>query len=339
MKFLGWILLLTLTSLNAQEVIESTPLSVEDNGARQINEGEKALVKEEPKEVIKIDAVEIKPESLEAVDAKTKKDEKKSSAIANKKQKNKSKIQTASNAVLVAPVNAAEPAVVIVVAEKNPKDGQLKLEGAQTQATVVKVEDKRIDDRKVVITDKTKAETEAIAVVYFEEPLKKYLQFSYGYLNSRYEKINSNLDNGSTITGLSFVSDFNPRVQAGLAMELLSDTSAQSIPDNIRVVQYRLFTNYHAPISHSIRFNWVGGLALSIGNYGIRRRYINLQGEEASVKISQGSIIGLIPALGVRIYLARKNSIDLMVEYHQYFGNPQRYIGGLAFVPRFSFEF
>lgn len=328
MKFLGWILLLSVTTLHAQEVIESTPLSVEDPGGRQITEGQRPAVKEEPKEIIKIDAVEVKPESLESVDATTKKDA--------KKQSKKVVEQKATSAIVIVPV---EPSPVIVIKETNPQDGQLKLDEAAPKTEVLKVEEKRIDDRKVIITEKTQNDTETLAIVYFEEPLKKYLQFSFGYLNSRYEKVNTNLDNGSTITGLSFVSDMNRRVQAGFTMELLSDTSGQTIPDNIRVVQYRIFANYHAPIMQSNKFEWVGGLSVSIGDYGLRRRYVNLQGEEASVKINEGTIVGLIPGAGLRIYLVGKNSIDLMAEYHQYFGNPQHYIGGLAFVPRLSFEF
>ncbi|MBC7713939.1 MAG: hypothetical protein H7177_11405 [Rhizobacter sp.] len=335
MKFLGWILLLSVTTLHAQEVIESTPLSVEDTGARQINDGKPAVVKEEPKEIIKIDPVDVKPESLEAVDAKTKKDTKKSAKVAAKKQPKKVEDHKATAAIVIAPVETP----VAVVKEVNPQDGQLKLDAAPVPSKEIRAEDKRIDDRKVIVPVKSNTDVETIAVVYYEEPLKKYLQFSFGYLNSRYEKINSNLDNGSTISGISFVSDFNRHVQAGFTMEILSDKSGQSIPDNIRVVQYRVFADYHAPIMQSNKFNWVGGFSFSIGDYGIRRRYINLQGEEASVKISEGTIVGLIPAAGVRIYLVGRNSIDLMAEYHQYFGNPQHYIGGLAFVPRFSFEF
>ena len=38
-------------------------------------------------------------------------------------------------------------------------------------------------------------------------------------------------------------------------------------------------------------------------------------------------------------YNVDRNSIDITVEYHQYLGKPQRYVGGFAFVPRFSFVF
>lgn len=320
MKILGWMLLssMSILSLHAQEVIESTPLSVEDDGARKIIEGQKSpVVLEAPKEIIKIEAVEIKPESLEAVDANTKKDVKKSAKVIVKK-----------SAVIIPPI--------AVLPEENSKDGQLKLTEGKTEE--IKIEDKRIDDKKIVIVPET-LETEKLTVVFLDQTLGKYIQFSFGYLNSRYEKIHSSLDNGSSLTSFSLVSDMNRLLQFGFSMELLTDTSGQEIPDNIRVVQYRLFANTHAPILGSSRFDWVGGLAFSIGDFGIRRRYLNLQNEEASVKIKDGTIVGLIPAAGVRIYLVGKNSFDLMVEYHQYFGKPQSYIGGLAIAPRLSFEF
>ena len=41
MKVLGWILFLSLNSVHAQQVIESAPLSVEDDGARKLSVGER----------------------------------------------------------------------------------------------------------------------------------------------------------------------------------------------------------------------------------------------------------------------------------------------------------
>lgn len=338
MKFLGWMLLLTFTAAHAQEVIESTPLSVEDDGARKIIQGNGSApaVKEEPKEIIKIEAVEVRPESLEAVEAATKKDVKRSNKTATKK----TKVQLKKEIIIEEPSVIITP-VVVVPEKTNPADGQLKLDAkpeVQVKTEEVKIEDKRIDEAKVV-TLPAKTETETMTVVFYENTLKKYLQFSFGFLDSDYEKIHPNLDNGSNMTSLAFVSDMTIRLQLGFAMELLTDKSGQDIPDNIRSVQYRLFANYHAPVMGSSRVDWVGGLAFVIGDFGVRRRYINLQNEEASVKIKDGTIVGLIPAAGVRIYLVGKNSFDIMVEYHQYFGKPQSYIGGLAVAPRLSFEF
>lgn len=336
MKFLGWMLLLTFTTAHAQEVIESTPLSIEDNSSRPLiqNSGSTQVIKEEPKEIIKIDTVEVKPESLEAVEAATKKESKKSVAKKVKAQPKKA-IVVEAPAVIITPV-------VVAPEKSNPVDGQLKLDGAPAEVEVKsiesKIEDKRIDDKKIVILPE-KTETQTVTVNFFDNTLKKYLQFSFGFLDSDYEKIHPNLDNGSNITSVAFVSDMTNRLQAGFAMELVTDKSGQEIPDNIRSVQYRLFANYHAPIMGSSKFDWVGGVAFAIGDFGIRRRYINLQGEEASVKIKDGTIVGLIPAVGVRIYLVGKSSFDVMAEYHQYFGKPQSYIGGLAIAPRFSFEF
>jgi hypothetical protein len=80
-------------------------------------------------------------------------------------------------------------------------------------------------------------------------------------------------------------------------------------------------------------------VSFSIGDYSIRRLSLNAQGEEVNTKIKSGTIFGVAPAFGVRIYLVDRNSIDITGEYHHYFGKTQRYLGGFAFVPRFSFAF
>lgn len=340
MKVLGWILFLTLSTAHAQPVIESAPLSVEDDGVRKISVGEKKQAPvTETKEIVKVEPVEVKSEALEDLDKVSKKDAKKLKA-SEKKEK-------------VAPIEPA-PAIVVtpVVIEEapvnkktNPIDGQLKLESAGVQSVVVPVkkpDEIIIKDSDVAIkTPDEQKNVDTIAVAYYDSTLLKYLQFSFGYIGSRYDKVNSTLDNGSASTSFKFVADVTPLIQSGFAVEMLSDTSEQSVPNNIRVIQYRLFVDYHAPLMRgaTLKMDWVGGLSLSIGNYNIKRRFLNASGQDVSVNIKEGTIIGLIPAAGLRFYLVGHNSFDLMVEYHQYFGNPQKYIGGVAFSPRINFVF
>jgi hypothetical protein len=330
MKILGWILFFSMTSAFAQQVIEPPPLSIEDDGARRIitnPTGKPQQPKAEDKtQVINPPvATELTPPNDEVLNPTA-------PVVTNKKTKTKNKNVT-SKAKSVAPVEPLAP--VIPVAKEiqpsiapNPADGQLKLEKTETANVIPQATEAPVMNA-------------TLPVEYYDAFLGKYLQFSFGYINSRYEKIHSTLDNGSMQTAFKFVSDIGPKFQTGFAVEFLSDTSGQTIPDNIRVVQYRLFVDYHKPFIQvqSTRLDWVGGLSFSIGEYGIKRRYRNLQGEEVSVKIKSGTIIGLIPAAGIRIYLVDKNSFDLMVEYHQYFGNPQKYIGGLAISPRVNFQF
>lgn len=252
MRFLGWMLCFALSNVYAQEVIENTPLSVEDDGTRQIVE--------------------------------------------------------------------------------RPADGQLKLEPTPAPAPAV--------TPAATPAPAPVSEDKAVAITFYEERLSRYLQYSFGYLNSRYEKIHTSLDNGSILNSFRFVGDLNQNFQSGFAVEFLSDTSGQTIPDNIRSIQYRLLVDYHAPmIERMVVVDWLLGMALVAGDYGVRRRYLNDQGQEVSVKMKGGTILGLIPSAGVRFYLVDKSSFDLVVEYHQYFGKPQSYIGGLAFAPRLSFEF
>lgn len=319
MKFLGWILLLSVGSYAfAQGVeIEPAPLSVEDDGTRKIinrKEGETAPVLS-AKDVIA-------PPAAEAL------------VIPN-------------DDVINPPEGATKPAPVVIeviptiapVAEQtkpvNPIDGQLKLDGAQvapaTATTPV--------ENKVIVPPASNV-SDDLFPDYQSRMLNKYLQFSFGFLNSKYEKIHPSLDNGSTMMSFKFVADIDHRVQMGFGVEVLSDKSGQTVPDSIRVLQYRVFADYHAPLTRgAVRLDWVAGLGISAGDFGIRRRYINGLGQEVSVKLKDGIIVGLIPAAGVRIFLFDQNSFDVMVEYHQYLSTPQKHIGGLAIAPRFSFEF
>lgn len=207
-------------------------------------------------------------------------------------------------------------------------DGQLSLEAPKEQ------KEQKIQQEQLNIEDKV------VAIAVYQDKRTRYLQFSMGYLDSDYEAINGSLKNGSMITSFKFVGDVNQHFQTGFAVEIVADKSGQEIPESIRSLQYRLFADYHAPIKqNSVRIDWVTGLSLAIGDYSIKRRYLNTSGQELSVKLKEGTLIGLIPAIGIRFYLAGQSSFDLMAEYHQYFGNPQSHIGGLAFAPRFNLEF
>lgn len=209
----------------------------------------------------------------------------------------------------------------------NPVDGQLKLEPVPvTKEEEKKTEEKNIEE--VVVEQK----------IYRPFVPQKYIQFAFGYLDSNWEKADPSLDNGSVLTDFKIASDMNRNVQVGFAVEFIQDGSDQNIPDNIRVLQYRLFADAHGPIFED-RLHWIGGLAVAMGDYSIRKLTLNNQGQEVNTKISEGTMYGLIPSAGIRFYLVDQNSIDLTVEYHQYFSKPQSYIGGFALVPRFSFAF
>lgn len=348
MKFLGWIICLTIsTQAFAQGVtIEPAPLSVEDNGTRKIIERAEG---ETPAAVSTKDVIAPPPSEALAIPnddvinppAGSVKETAKKSAKVKPVPAAKTEVTPATVEIVPA---AITPVVETKAAPVNPADGQLKLDGPGLAAPAG--QNKSVEIRiqnNVIVPAAQQAPTniDILAIGYVENPLKKYLQFSFGYVNSRYEKIHPSLDNGSTMTSFKFVADINHQWQSGFAVEILADTSGQTVPDNIRVVQYRLFVDRHVPLFYrgALKLDWVGGLAFSAGDFGIRRRYLNGLGQEVSVKLKDGIIVGLIPAAGIRVYLVGRNSFDIMVEYHQYFGNPQKYIGGLAISPRLSFEF
>lgn len=220
-------------------------------------------------------------------------------------------------------VEAAEGAIVPAEAVINPTDGQLKLEPVMKASEAPPV--------KPPSVEYTTAESPSSFGA-------RYVQFGFGYLNSKWEKADPSLDNGSLLTSLRVAADKTKNLQLGFSMEVMSDTSDQTVPDNIRVLQYRLFVDYHRAF-YKERYHWLGSLSLSVGDYSIRRLTRNAAGDEVNTKLHGGTIFGLIPGVGVRFYLVDQSSFDVMVEYHQYFSNPQRKISGLAFAPRFSFQF
>lgn len=331
MKFLGWILFLSVSShAFAQGVeIEPAPLSVEDDGTRKIitrKEGETPPV-EKVKDIIA-------PPVAEALVIPN--DDVINPPEQVVKSSSKKSAKTKPVAIEVIPEIAPVAEQTKPASPVNPVDGQLKLDGpAAATATVTTPIEKN------VITPPHSNVSNDLFSEYEARTLKKYLQFSFGFLDSQYEKIHPSLDNGSTMMSFKFVADMNSNLQSGFAVEVLSDKSGQTVPDSIRVLQYRVFVDYHAPLwnKDSLRFDWVAGLGFSIGDFGIRRRYINGLGQEVSVKLKDGIIAGLVPVAGVRVYLFDQNSFDFMVEYHQYFSTPQKHIGGLAIAPRFSFVF
>ena len=167
-----------------------------------------------------------------------------------------------------------------------------------------------------------------------------YIQMGYGHVSSKFGKVYSALDDGMIINSLRFVRDLNDTIQTGFGLEFCSETSGEKLPDNIRSIQYRFSIEYHQKLLRKYsNIQGIGGLSMAVGNYGLRRRYINGLGEEVSVKISEGILVGLIPGLGFRIPFLATNSLDLLLEYHQYLGNPQKYYSGLGLMMRLNFGF
>lgn len=241
---------------------------------------------------------------------------------------------------LKGPAEPVEGALVPVKADITV-DGQLKLEDKKTEAVAAPA----VEAVSIEVKPVAKTEVKADEKTFFQEsstvdllPLEKYLQFSFGYLDSKWEKIDPSLENGSMLTTFRVTADMNKHNQFGFAIELVSDKSSQSSPENIRAVQYKLFLDYHRTL-FADKLDYLFGIALSVGDYSVRKLELNGSGQEVYSKIKSGTLYGIVPTAGLRFYLVGRNSIDITLEYHQYISKPQSHIGGLALVPRFSFVF
>lgn len=225
------------------------------------------------------------------------------------------------------------PTGTLVPAKVDPIDGQLVL-GEVKKVPVAPVEVAPATTPEV--TPATENIEIAPRIIESSKPFlfQKYLQFSLGYLDSKWKKIEPGLENGSVVTDFRVVSDMNSHNQLGFAIELIQDTTKEeATPENIRVLQYKIFVDYHRTI-FTDKLDWIAGLALSLGDYSIRKLDAG-----AYYRIKSGTIYGVTPNLGLRFYLGGRNSIDITVEYQQYISKPQSYIGGFALAPRFSFAF
>lgn len=211
----------------------------------------------------------------------------------------------------------------------NPEDGQLKLEPAQKiqdWTSPKKVHEAQLNEKQFIDT-----------LNYFLG--KRYLQIGFGFINSRYDKVYSTLDNGSEFMWFGFARDLTLNLQVGTLIQLISDKSPEKTPNNIRAVSANLFLDYHRPVYRD-SIHGLAGLHLSIGDYSTRRLSTNAQGEMISTRLKSGVIIGLLPTLGGRFYFLNQFfALDLLAQYHHYFGKPQTYIGGFSYLTRVSFLF
>jgi hypothetical protein len=230
------------------------------------------------------------------------------------------------------------PVGTLVPAKIDEVDGHLIIgEKKPEQAAVVEKQSVTVKEVKEVKDVKEEATYSQTPVrTYFS--LEKYIQFSFGYLNSNWKKIDPVLSNGSGLIEFRMVSDVSHYNQFGFAVEMIQDRSKVSVPDNIRALQYKIFMDHHYPFFVD-KLDGLFGLAVSLGDYSIRKSELNGSGESVSTKIKSGTLYGIIPSAGFRYYLGGLNSIDVALEYHCYFSKPQRHINGLALAPRFSFVF
>ena len=262
-----------------------------------------------------------------------------------------SQMSFAQESIEIAPLSVEDDGARKIKVNKDsalapqPVDGQLKLEDDKKEVTTEVKSTQPTQENEVVASPKKEIEVvvekKATHLLSEEQPRRRvYIQIGYGYVNSKFEKVYYALDNGMTVNSLKFVRDLNEHIQTGFGVEFYSDTSGEKLPDNIRSIQYRLSVDYHRALFNKVvKLEALGGLSMTIGDYGLRRRYVNGLGQEVSVKISEGTLIGFIPGIGIRMPFFEANSLDLLAEYHQYLGNPQKYYGGLGGMMRLNFGF
>lgn len=238
---------------------------------------------------------------------------------------------------------ATSPAAPVVEIKGSKSDAKKKSDkSAEKKSSDIK---KQVDSDYATDADTNSVHKEVLKAPYAQnaddfdpsETYEKYIQFSSGVINSKWKKISPTLGNGSTTTEFKIAADMSSHNQIGFAVEIIHQKGGDTSAENVRALQYKFFWEHHRPVWHE-RFDWLMGLALSSGDYSVFDKTV-VGGVDNYTKIKSGAILGVIPTFGFKLYLVGKNSLDVAVEYHYYFAKPQRYIGGFALAPRFSFVF
>ncbi len=297
MKKLGWLLLVLSFPIMGQDVVINPPLSIEPEAGRIMSESA--------------------ADTPVTTEPKTKSESKK------ERKKDKEKVEIKKEEI------KKEDAKKEDAKKEELKKDQLKKEVDYDYAT---------DSDKP--THKDQKNHEYVKIVEIEtnnSSLEKYIQFSYGSLASKWNKIDSTLSNGSNTTEFKLVADMSEHNQFGFSIEMINQKNGEVAPANLRALEYKLFMEHHHALFTN-RLDWLAGFGLSVGDFNVTTKTV-VNGQDTYTKIKSGTILGFIPNTGFRFYLVGRNSLDITVEYHYYFAKPQRYIGGFALAPRFSFVF
>ncbi len=165
----------------------------------------------------------------------------------------------------------------------------------------------------------------------------RYFQLSYGYMNSRWDKLNSNLKKGTRVNSLRIIQNLSPNMQLGLGLDFSHAKEDSFVPENIRVFQFRINTEYVKPISNGIQF--ITGLGILVADYNIRKFSSKGAGTITYDTHGNGTAFGLAPEVGIRFYVTKQIAFDLIGDYSYYFSSPQDYMSGAGLHLRASFEF
>jgi len=195
-------------------------------------------------------------------------------------------------------------------------------------------------DGQLVSPKKGKVEKKKKTFSIFSERFlkrKRYFQFSSGIMNSRWDKINSNLKKGSRVNALRIVQKLSPDVFLGLGLDFIHAKEDSFVPENIRLFQFRINTEHVSHLGHGIQL--ISGLGIVVTDYNIRKLSSKTSGTLTYNTYGNGTAFGLVPELGIRYGVTRKIDLDVLADYSYYFSTPQKHFSGGGIHLRASFEF
>jgi hypothetical protein len=248
--------------------------------------------------------------------------------------------ESSDEEVAVTPTPVATPAPVPTPAQTIVKKEKRKFKEVSGDFADDLLMQVNSSDDQIKTIKKKKVKKEKEPYRLFSEGFlarKRYFQLSTGWMNSRWDKIDSNLKKGSRVNALRIVQALSPNVHLGLGLDFVHPKEDSLVPENIRLFQFRVNAEYYKKLHRSIYL--ISGMGATVADYNIRKVASKSGNTVTYNSYGNGMAFGLIPELGLRFNFLKEISFDIMGDYSYYFTKPESYFSGVGIHLRASFEF
>jgi hypothetical protein len=159
------------------------------------------------------------------------------------------------------------------------------------------------------------------------------LKLNFGYVNSKWNKFNNGLKNGSLLFEVAGAREYVPGLEGGIAFGMIQQAANGTSSENIYAYHVNFSARYYL-LSERVRP--YAGLGVAFGAYRVWTLVAETQRAISYTKLGSGTLVGAVPSLGVRLNLTRYTSFDLGVNYFGFLDNPAYRVGGWAAVIGFG---
>ena len=159
-----------------------------------------------------------------------------------------------------------------------------------------------------------------------------------GYTYSKWRDFSGALKNGSFDLGLGFSREFRPGLEGLFSFNYLTASSSSEVENANGAWTIDLGTRW-MPFEALDAIRPYFGLALSVGGYKVWSVAAETPTTVTYHKDGAGSLIGLVPSLGVKIPFSPSFAFDIGATYRAYFDNPNYKVGGWGLQAGLNFSY